>query len=70
MASQSVPPAHLDSPDLRARLQTAYDNGFRHGRTTRIWGFAWRVTMLVLMLVGALTLLSNFGIYLSLIGGL
>ena len=69
MANQLIPPAHLDSPDLRARLQTAYDNGFRHGRTDRIWGFVWRVTMGILILLGALTLISNFGIYLSLIGG-
>lgn len=69
MASPLSAPAHLDPPEFRQRLQTAYDNGFRHGRTERIWGFAWRVTMGILILLGALTIISNFGIYLSMIGG-
>lgn len=67
--SMTVPVVSLDSVEVRARLQKAYDIGFRHGRQTRIWGYTWRVTMWILMIVGFETLLSSFGWYLLLAMG-
>lgn len=42
----------------------AYEAGFRQGRYERIGNWTWRMTMLVLTIVGFNTLVSGFGLFL------
>ena len=51
------------------RVRQIYNTGFIAGRRERIWGFTWRVMMLVLMLEGGRTLFSSFCWFLALAMG-